>query len=215
MDRMDRMKRTWTIGLLLTLLVACDHESTTRLRKKGNDNTAKAADEVITCTDMGSSYTGFLGTKLEDGRVKSNIGTDRARVKPYTALRAEYERVLGVAPAGIETAGPSFGLGSARYSTEPRASAIQVYASFRLAFDGCLSYVGNNPELAAEPITKESASVECAAMARTFWSRKASAEEIDACTQVAVVDSASEGATDRRWAYTCASLLSSAGFLTY
>ena len=37
------------------------------------------------------------------------------------------------------------------------------------------------------------------------------ADELDACTQVALTDSAAESAPRRRWAYTCASLLSSAG----
>jgi hypothetical protein len=219
----NQLSVAFVIGLVASVfassIVACEPSSdTTRLKKKDNNNTSKGEGEpeVITCTDFGSGYAGFMGTKLEEGRVKSNIGTDRARIKPYSALRAEYERVLGVAPSELDKAAASFGGGaSPRYSAEPRASAIQVYAAFRLAFDGCLSYVANNPELASQEPSKENASAECTSMARAFWSRKPTAEEVSACAEVAVTDSQSEGTADRRWAYTCASLLTSAGFLSY
>jgi hypothetical protein len=173
-----------------------------------------ATAEALKCTDFGASYTGFAGERLDDGRVKANIGADRSRVKPYSALRAEYERVLGVAPNGIDQAAPSFGAPPSRFSVEPRASAIQLYSAYRLAFDGCLSYVETLPELADEP-TPQAASTMCSAMARRFWSRAPTESEVDHCAQVALVDSAPEPVPQRRWAYTCAALLSSAGFLTY
>jgi hypothetical protein len=52
-------------------------------------------------------------------------------------------------------------------------------------------------------------------MARKFWSRAPSDDEVKACTDVALTDTASEPDAKRRWAYTCASLLSASGFLTY
>jgi hypothetical protein len=56
-----------------------------------------------------------------------------------------------------------------------------------------------------------------------MWSRTPTPAEIDACVKVAVTDSVTEtpatGARQttpvRRWAYACASVLTSAGFLTY
>lgn len=166
------------------------------------------------CEDVGTKYKGFAGTELTEKRVNAAIGTDRARIKPYSALKGEYERTIGVAPASLQQAGASFGNPPERFSSEPHASAIQVYSAFRVAFDGCLTYTEAPAEYANAP-TPESAAQNCASMARKFWSRTATKEEIDSCAQVALTDSASEPTPRRRWAYTCAALLSSAGFLTY
>jgi hypothetical protein len=52
-------------------------------------------------------------------------------------------------------------------------------------------------------------------MARTFWSRTASPDQTAACVDVAVTGAATVTDPRKRWAYACASVLSSAGFLTY
>lgn len=203
--------KTPGFALLIPLaLSACDAQSDDFKRKN-----AKADDpSAPKCTDVGVSYTGFAGTKLEDKRVNAVAGADHARLKPYSALRGEYERVIGAAPESLEAAGASFGSPPERFASEPRASAIQVYSAFRVAFDGCLTFTASGAEYASAP-TESSATAQCTQMARKFWSRAPSSEEVDACKQVALVDSASEAAPRRRWAYTCATLLSSAGFLTY
>lgn len=190
------------------LVIACRPDEGAR-RRDQNENAA-----TVTCTDFGTTYTGFGGTSLIEGRVKANIGADRSRVKPYSALRAEYERVIGVAPTQIDRIGPSFGAAPARFSAEPQASAIQLHAAFRLALDACATYAAGVPELAEAP-TSDSAPAMCARMARSFWSRDATKTEVDECAKVALVDAASEPTPSRRWAYTCAALLTSAGFLTY
>jgi hypothetical protein len=201
---------TITIASLLLLVTACDQQ-TNDFQRKNNKVDDPAAPK---CTDVGKSYAGFAGTKLEEKRVNAQIGADRARIKPYSALKGEYERTIGVAPASLEAAGTSFGNPPERFASEPRSSAIQLYSAFRVAFDGCLTFTETAAELAAAP-TQESASATCTTMARKFWSRAPTADEVQQCTQVALVDSAAEGAPRRRWAYTCATLLSSAGFLTY
>jgi hypothetical protein len=190
------------------LLLACQRSQGAR---RADPN---ASANLVTCTEQGASYTGFGGKKLDEGRVKAAIGADRARVKPYSALRAEYERVIGVAPSGIDRAASSFGAPPDRFASETRASAIQIYSAFRLAFDGCLSHVETIPAF-AEPPAPDEAKAQCAAWARNFWSRTPTPAEVDQCANVALVDSAGEAVPQRRWAYTCAALLSSAGFLTY
>jgi hypothetical protein len=52
-------------------------------------------------------------------------------------------------------------------------------------------------------------------MARKFWSKTPSPEEIQSCVDVVVNGTAAETQIDRKWAYACASVLTSAGFLTY
>jgi hypothetical protein len=202
---------TSAITLLLVGLTACDGEPRDDFKRR---NSGIADPLAPKCTDVGVSHLGFGGTKLEDKRANAPMGADRARIKPYSALKGEYERAIGVVPASLQTAGPSFGSPPERFSSEPRASAIQVYTAFRVAFDGCLTYTEKAAELASAP-TPETASAQCTAMARKFWSRAPTKEEVEQCTQVAMVDSASEATPRRRWAYTCATLLSSAGFLTY
>ena len=210
------MKRSNTHPLsvvTLCLVVAgCDaSDNATKRRNLASDD---GGSNAPACTDFGKGYTGFGGTKLEDKRVNAAIGADRARIKPYTALKAEYERVIGQAPDSLGQAAGSFGSPPARFASEPRAGAIQLYSAFRVAFDGCLTFTATAAEFGAAP-TKESATAQCTTMARKFWSRAPTPEEVDQCTQVALNDSSKEADVRRRWAYTCATLLSSAGFLTY
>jgi hypothetical protein len=52
-------------------------------------------------------------------------------------------------------------------------------------------------------------------MAQKFWSRAPSTGELSACVKTAVEDTTTETNPRRRWAYTCAGVMTSAGFLTY
>lgn len=198
------------VVLLVLAVTGCDEPTDSYQRhNRGLDDPSAPK-----CTEVGASYVGFAGTKLEDKRANAPMGADRARIKPYSALKGEYERAIGVAPASLEQAAPSFGNPPERFSSEPRASAIQVYSAFRVAFDGCLTYT-EGPQVFADAPTPTSASTQCTAMARKFWNRVPTEDEAKQCVQVATVDSGAERDPRRRWAYTCATLLSSAGFLTY
>lgn len=209
------MKRTVVIlvGVLFGLASCDDPEDDLRRR-----NVAGPDDDdpnTPKCTDQGATYKGFADTNLVEGRVNAKIGVDRARMKPYSALRGEYERAIGVTPDSLEGAEASFGRPPERFAQEPRASAIQLYTAYRVGFDGCLGYVQKNESSFRAAPTAESAATQCRTMARKFWSRNATEDEVKACTEVALTDSASEPDAQRRWAYTCASLLSASGFLTY
>ena len=208
------MKRTFAIRLALIVALASCSDEEADLKRKNVAPNPEDDPSIPRCTEVGKAYVGFAGTKLEDKRVNAKAGADRARIKPYSALRGEYERTLGVAPGSLEGAAASFGSPPARFSSEPRASAIQVFSAYRVAFDGCLEFVEKDKAYDAAP-TESSAKTQCGALARKFWSRAATEDELKACTAVALTDSASEALPKRRWAYTCATLLSSAPFLTY
>ncbi len=197
---------------LVALACSGPDDNFTRKNQPGTDPTTDP--NVPQCTDVGTGYTGFAGTKLEEKRLNAKIGADRARMKPYSALRSEYQRTLGVTPDSLDSAEASFGKAPDRFAQEPRASAIQLFTAYRVAFDGCLSYVEKVPAYATAP-NAASATAECKTMARKFWSRAPTDDELKACTDVAVTDSAPEPDPKRRWAYTCATLLSSSAFLTY
>jgi hypothetical protein len=162
----------------------------------------------------GRTYTGLGGVQLEATRSDVQAGTNRSRFKPYSALRTDYTRVLGAKPALVDTVGSTFGQPPARWSEEPQASAVNLFTAYRVAFQGCLAYTGTAAAYANAP-TSSTAATECAAFARKFWSRVATQEELDGCVNAAMVDAATETNLRRRWAYACASVLSSAGFLTF
>ena len=71
--------------------------------------------------------------------------------------------------------------------------------------------------------SNSTADTECRTWARKFWSRDATDPEVTACVQVAMVDSLKEASgmtsinttSPRRWAYTCASVMAAAGFMTF
>ena len=52
-------------------------------------------------------------------------------------------------------------------------------------------------------------------MARKFWNKTPAPQEIQACVDVATTGAAKEPDARRKWAYACASVMTSAGFLTY
>lgn len=178
------------------------------------------------CTVFGKPHLGLGGEDL----AATNDGPpdgDRARAKPYDALRTEYGRVLGSSnhPALVDRAGGTFGIAPERWFLEPIMSAVFVDTAFKVAFEGCL-LVTSDPRFSATPSATR-ATRQCAEWARRFWSRDATPEEIAACVEVALdttpetygrpgVDETTREVTPpRRWAYTCASVLASAGFLTY
>ncbi len=169
---------------------------------------------VVQCTVTGKAWKGFGGTDLVAKRESAAIGADRARIKPYEALASEYERTIGTVPTSLGPAAASFGAAPDRFDAEPQSSAIALYSAYRVAFEGCLGFTQSAAEYATAPTAATSASV-CTALARKFWSRAPEAGEVQACAQVAMIDSATEADPRRRWAYTCASLLSASGFLTY
>ena len=162
----------------------------------------------------GREYVGFASAKLHDGRLVANLGTNRGRVKPFAALKTELQRVLGNSPASLATADSTFAAAPARWYTEPTANAVALKTAYDIAFDGCLTYVATDPKLAQAP-TAQSASTACGAMARKFWSKTPAPQEIQACVDVATTGAASEPIVANKWAYACASVLTSAGFLTY
>ncbi len=135
-------------------------------------------------------------------------------MKPFGALKTEFERVLGNKPASLATADATFAAPPARWYAEPAANAVALKTAYDIAFDGCLTYVATDPKLAAAP-TAATASEACAGMARKFWSKTPAPQEIQACVDVATTGAASEPVAARKWAYACASVLTSAGFLTY
>ena len=107
----------------------------------------------------------------------------------------------------------TFGEAPRRWYIEPLGSAVSLYTSYAIAFEGCLDAVSDTAHASAP--TAQTAASECIRMERKFWSRTGSQEEVDACVKLATVDLSSEPDAHRRWAYVCASVLSATGFVSY
>ena len=215
---------TFTISMTAAsaLMLACGADDSDPLRGHGAPAAADdpaaapakppAAGDPALCT--GRAYVGYGPTKLADRRVVAQLGVNRGRVKPFGALKTEFERVLGNKPASLATADATFAAAPPRWYAEATANAVALKTAYDIAFDGCLTYVATDPKLVQAP-TAASAEEACAGMARKFWSKTPAPQEIAACVDVATTGAASEPAVANKWAYACASILTSAGFLTY
>lgn len=172
--------------------------------------------EALQCSSapVGRSYVQFDGTLLEASRKNEGANVNRARLKPYGALAGELRRVLGAAPASLAGAGASFDDPPPRWYLEAEHSGVSLNAFFGIAFEGCRAYTASGADFAAAP-TAESASAVCSKLMRKAWSRPPSAEEVGACAELGASGLDEEPDARRRWAYVCASVLSSSQFLTF
>lgn len=223
--RSTNAKLTFSFSLLACLLLACEGDPSS-LTGRGHgsggpdDGTAQgqdpgaAAQDPAQCAANTQPYAGFDSRDLTAGRPVVTLGTDRARMKPFSALQGEYARALGGAPASLAGAAATFGNPPQRWYEEPLANAVALETAYDIAFDGCLTYTQSAPEFASAP-DANSAATQCAAMARKFWSKTPGPQEIQPCVDVATTGATSEPDPRRKWAYACASVLTSAGFLTY
>lgn len=223
------MKRTIGLSIILAAsLVACGkapkHSSgaqigTTQTATPDGmnpDGTDPSASTMLTCslTD-GKAYKGFGNVNLVAGRVTEVAKDgDRYRVKPYTALSGEFTRVMGAVPASLTANAATFAAAPDRWYVDTQASAVTLFTSFRVAYESALTIAGSDAKYAATP-TEESASANCTAFARQAWNRLPSADEVNACKKVALLDTAAETDIKARWAYALASVLTAAGFLAY
>jgi hypothetical protein len=171
------------------------------------------APEVALC-DSGKSYVGFGGTQLTQDRKEADVGLERARAKPFTALQTEYTRVLGNTPVLLAESESTFGLTPPRWYPRTDPNAVSLYQAYRIAFQGCLTLTSTGAQYNQLP-SIDTARTECTAWAKKFWSRTAMGPEIEACTNVIGMYSNSESNLRRRWAHGCASVLTSSDFLTF
>jgi len=206
------------VALAVAMLTGCDATMDTSGGMAPTNSLSQAPDKFVwgdapKC-DMGRKYVGFGGADLTADRVDGAIGDERARTKPFTSMATEYQRVLGNKPALLNGADATFGIIPARWFSEPKANAVSLYTSYRIAYQGCLTAVQNGSQFGNTP-DAATAATQCQQWGRTFWSRTPLQPEVDACVKVATVDTAAETNARRRWAYACASVLTASDFLTY
>lgn len=216
------MKSLFQLGLAgalasFALLAGCSSPAYLDL---GDDGLGTEGDDVggnpLECNSREErrAYVGFGETELTSDRVNEAHNLNRARVKPYAVLAGEFKRALGATPSSLAGAASTFGEAKARWLEEPRSGALELDALFRVSFQGCLDVTAEGNLYAAMP-DEVSAEKNCGEFIRKFWSQDATAEALEACTTYATTALAKEKEPRRRWAYVCASVLTSAPFLSY
>jgi hypothetical protein len=162
----------------------------------------------------------------QDQQTWAPVVEDRHRMKPYEVLKGDFARVLGTANQTnmqnlLNGSADAFGAAPNRWFVEAQSSAVSVYTAYRVAFRGCLQYANVTPEYAQQP-TAATAATECAKLQEKAWSRVPVKEEIDACVAIATDEASFAKGTPQpvtdakaKWAYACASVLSSANFISY
>ena len=178
------------------------------------DGDAAAGDPTQpgTCA-VGVTHIGFGDEDFVAKRETGALGADRRRIKPYTALSRELERVLGRKPTNLTTSAAAFGDVPARWYAEPVAGAVTVYTTYSVAFTACYAAMGDAAHSTAP--TAATAATECSTLQRKAWQRTPTAEETAACVDLAVTKLTTEPVPRRRWAHVCASVITSSGFITY
>jgi hypothetical protein len=200
---------------LLTLLLATA-ACTGDIGAGGDDGSGSGSGSGSSDPDLcptARSYTGFGTTPLEADRPVLAAGADRMRLKPYAALAAEYARALGLSSVDTTAFAATFGKPPARWYAEPAASANTLYAAFALAYGACSQFTSTGGAFDTAP-TAAQASALCGDFAHRAWNRDMSDAELASCVDYATTKTGSD-APARRWAYTCAAVLSASGFLSY
>jgi len=175
--------------------------------------TSNASSVAVSTGCNGSAlYAGFGGRSLDGDRLDQAVGKNRLRVKPYPMLVTDYTRVLGATPSYIQNKGQTFSQPGPRWDVEQELSAVSLYQAFQASFQGCLTFTNTGAQFAANP-TAATANTQCAALQRRFWSRVPTAAETAACVTFATSAVNNDANPRRRWAYACAAVLTSTGFL--
>ena len=227
---------------LLVLVIACGDHAGSRIGKpspvdpkddsrgknRESDDGEKVGEEAgsglsetgdptrKTCSiESGRRYRGFGDTDLVAGRVTEvPIEMDRFRIKPLDVLSADLARVIGSVPPSLERNRSTFIEASPRWFIEPKSSGVTIYSTYRIAYEGGLTYAASNQLTAAAP-TEATATEVCRSFAQTAWKQAATDEQVSACARIAVVDTAAEPDVRARWAYALASILTSTEFINY
>lgn len=190
---------------------------------------------------MARTFRGLDGQVLEASRTDAAFDLDRRQTRTWETTAAwgadmngklgYYLASEGLAPTALV---PVRSRGGVEYAyTSPPMGALELYSQFRLGFLMCSRLINMPPmqlertafvtdpktgqpfaDFLAAP-TAESGARRCESMMRRFWRMVPSAEQIAACSDFAVNETATFATTPKeRWAYVCAALLTSSGAIT-
>lgn len=184
----------------------------------------------------GRAFIGLGGEHLEVGRKDQAAFTDFHRPYRNLLLNGSWTVTRDVAASigaasGIGSTlpehrapgtGGSFGVVPANWYDESTVGPFAIYVTFNFAFKVCLASFaapsGANRAGWYEHVTfaptPERATAFCTRTMQNAWSRAPTTEEVSSCVDLAL-DLEEEPTPQRRWAYVCASIVSSTNWLAY
>ena len=179
---------------------------------------------VVACdgTSLGRSYHGFAGEVLDASRLALAAGQDLVRVRDGSDLGSQFVgRSLDLTVVTLSDA-QAFGVAPPNWYEPAEASFATAYRVYALGFEGCLKKLKNpanyhpfgHGDFSASP-TPESAERQCKKMGEIMWWRAMTPEELAPCVDYAQEVLALEPVPQRQWAYVCAAVAGSAGFIVY
>lgn len=179
---------------------------------EGNESAVEAA-LMCQAKPEAATYKLFDDAALKL-RVDEGLGVNAARAKPFDVMASEYKRVLGVTPRSLDIARAAFGDSPARWLTDFTHSGVSLTTAYTVGFDACSTAFANDSDRAKAPTT-ESASAFCKDLMTKAYDEEPSSDQLSVCTDLVMTKFANEGSPRARWAAACASVLSSAPFLTF
>ncbi len=170
---------------------------------------------MLTCSNTGKTYKGFGNVELTASRITEvPMEGDRFRIKPYGALKSDFQRVLGAVPKSLDANAATFAQAADRWYTEPMASAVTLFTTYRVSYEAALTLTASDAKYSSAP-TEESAKAACDSFARKVWNKVPTSDQVASCVKIAVVDTAAETDAKARWAYALASVMAATGFVAY
>lgn len=173
------------------------------------------------------SYRGFGGERLEDDRRDLARGLDSRRTTLFERGDSAGGHLDTVASVfefskGFVTpqSASAYGFRERGWFADPTGSALLLATQYRLAYLSCQRLLeqkrgwASHVEFAVTP-TEASARSQCRALSTRFWNVKPTDTQLDECVTYATVETASETVPARRWAYVCATLISTTYALTH
>lgn len=207
------------------------HKSSSNRKSAGKESDSgkkppngENGQNLVCSAKGGQTYTGFGGIELTAGRVQEISGEgDRARVKSFSALKGEFQRVFTITPTSLASNGDSFDDPPKRWYIEPSVTGTNLFTLYRAAYEAALTYVDLNPDnldgLGAQglmmPPNETTAQNICNFVSIRAWHRAPSQEEIAGCQKIALVETQEEPSIKNRWAYAIATILAASDFISY
>lgn len=203
---------------------------------RGYDAPELPSTASCSTSTSGRGYRGMAGEPLEADRADVEALADVDR--PYRVWMINYstwnlvpdvQRAAGVATAGFDdderndpAVAASFGVAPHHWYTESEVGSFAVFTTFEYAFSVCRRVIVQPPagsragwyEHTASAPTEASARAYCERTQRSAWLRAPSPVEVQHCVELALsLDDEPDLAS--RWSYVCASIFTSANFLSY
>jgi hypothetical protein len=205
-------------------------------RAAGEPVTIPTLPSAAQCANVptGRAWLGLGGEHLEASRRDTAAFLDLHR--PYRgSLKSGNDWVLtgditGAVGADAFSApesrdpgtGGAFGVAPDRWSEEPTVGPFAVFVTYSFAWKACVAAITRPPSrnvpgwyehTAFEP-TPDRARAFCRRTQANAWRREPTTDEVDACVDLAL-NLAEEPDLTKRWAYVCASVVSSMNWLSY